>query len=299
MNPYDELQTKLNDLYSQIKDGLISYASAANQLHISVYKFKHLLLLHGFELIEKKPGRMAIEPTTEEIERTVQYTDIFKVGYKRCADSLKRRGIQVSQNTIHKIYQKNDLFVQEAHKKKEKHIYRYFAKYKDQQWNTDLHEIWINIDDQVLKAYLIAFLDDATRYVIHAEIMMNKTSLNTSNALQNALKKGVTPFILHSDNGMEFKGSDFQKILNENNIKFTTTTPYTPQQNGKIERWWQTFDTSLISIDNLMTFVEEYNQNWYHHSLKERFGRKTTPAEARNLLSSWVGKDDLKYIYST
>ena len=68
---------------------------------------------------------------------------------------------------------------------------------------------------------------------------------------------------------MEFKGSDFQKILNKNNIKFTTTTPYTPQQNGKIERWWQTFDTSLISIDNLMTFVEEYNQNWYHHSLKE------------------------------
>lgn len=289
----------LSELYAQICEGKISYASAASKLNCSIYKLKQYLIQSGFEVIEKKAGRPAIEPTEEQIELTTQYTDIFRVGYKRCAESLKKRGIHISQNTVHKIYDNQSLFLHEPRKKKSKHIHRYFAYYKDQQWNTDLHEITITIGTQKVDAYLIAFLDDATRYVIHAEIFPRKTAFNAAGALQKALNKcEERPHILHSDNGMEFWGDDFQNVLKAYSIEFTTTTPYTPQENGKIERWWQTFDMSLISINNLNLLVDEYNNFWNHSSLEARFGRKTTPSEARNLLQSWIGKYNLQYIYT-
>lgn len=68
--------------------------------------------------MKKKAGRPAIEPTEEQIELTTQYTDIFRVGYKRCAESLKKRGIHISQNTVHKIYDNQSLFLHEPRKKK-------------------------------------------------------------------------------------------------------------------------------------------------------------------------------------
>ena len=44
---------------------------------------------------------------------------------------------------------------------------------------------------------------------------------------------------LHSDNGGEYVGHAFQKVLLDNNIEHTTTTPYIPYQNGKSERSWR------------------------------------------------------------
>lgn len=298
MQPND-INDMLRELYDQIGEGKISYASAAGKLNCSIYKLKQYFDNCGFKVIKKKAGRLAIEPTEEQIEYTTKYTDIFRVGYKRCAQSLQKRGIQISNNTVHKIYQNQSLFLHEPRMKKQNHIHRYFAVYKDQQWNTDLHELTITIGNQKVDAYLIAFLDDATRYVIHAEILPRKTALNAGGALQRALNKcEERPHTLHSDNGMEFWGDDFQKVIDTYSIEFTTTTPYTPQENGKIERWWQTFDMALISINNLNLFVEEYNYFWNHSSLEARFGRKTTPNEARNLLQSWVGKSNLQYIYT-
>lgn len=295
----DDFNDELRKLYDQICEGKISYASASKKLNCTKYKFKQLLINSGFQLVEKNSGRLADEPTEEQIEATLNYTSTFRVGYKRCAESLKKRGLNISQNITYKIYQQHGLFVHEPRDKKKQHIHRYFAFYKDQQWNTDLHEISIIYDTKKVDAYLVAFLDDATRYIIHAEIILKKKAINAANALRTAINKGDHhPFILHSDNGMEFWGDDFQKVLDHYSIEFTTTTPYTPQENGKIERWWQTFDTSLISINNLDIFVDEYNKYWNHSSLKARFGRKTTPSEARNLLKSWVGKNDLTYIYT-
>ena len=55
---------------------------------------------------------------------------------------------------------------------------------------------------------------------------------------------------------------------------------------------------SLLSLDNLDQFVQEYNYYWNHAALYERFRRKTTPVKARSYLESWFGKSDLIFIYS-
>ena len=80
------------------------------------------------------------------------------------------------------------------------------------------------------------------------------------------------------DNGREFTGAHFQTVLKNYNIKDWRTQPQTPQQNGKIERWWQTYETSKGKED-LQTVVDEYNLAWRHKGLYELTGKWMTPAD--------------------
>lgn len=105
------------------------------------------------------------------------------------------------------------------------------------------------------------------------------------------------PYSIHDDNGYAFTGSKFQDFIKRNGIVWSHFLPHTPQQNGKIERRWVTLDWSLVSKDRIFSVIDEYNNYWPHSGVFKRFGKKTTPAEAREQLESWDGKDNLIHIY--
>ena len=77
----------------------------------------------NYKLVEKNSGKLADEPTEEQIENALNYTSTFRVDYKRCAESLKKRGLHISQNITYKIYQQHCLFVHEPRERKEQHIH--------------------------------------------------------------------------------------------------------------------------------------------------------------------------------
>jgi transposase InsO family protein len=56
---------------------------------------------------------------------------------------------------------------------------------------------------------------------------------------------------IRSDNGTEFKNS-FHKLLEEEGIKHEFSSPYTPQQNGVVERKNRTL------LDMARTMLDEY-----------------------------------------
>jgi transposase InsO family protein len=57
---------------------------------------------------------------------------------------------------------------------------------------------------------------------------------------------------VRSDNGTKFKNTQVEEFLNEEGIKHEFSTPYTPQQNGVVERKNQTL------IDMARTMLDEY-----------------------------------------
>ena len=126
---------------------------------------------------------------------------------------------------------------------------RYEANYADLIWHTDLHVFH--------GAYLIAFIDDFSRFIVHYEIITTKNAIVTSNVLKRALEKVNIPFSVWSDNGGEFK-AEFHGVLIQNNIRKVLTEPYTPQQNGKCERFWATADC-CADQDELKKWVDQYN----------------------------------------
>jgi transposase InsO family protein len=74
-----------------------------------------------------------------------------------------------------------------------------------------------------------------------------------------------------TDNGSEFCGGKnlslhpFERLLMHFAIKHRRTRPYRPQTNGKIERYWRTFNEDVIegvtynSLDELKDSVVGYN----------------------------------------
>ena len=57
---------------------------------------------------------------------------------------------------------------------------------------------------------------------------------------------------IRSDNGSEFKNTSIEEFLDEEGIKHEFSAPYTPQQNGVVERKNQT----LIEVPR--TMLDEY-----------------------------------------
>ena len=57
---------------------------------------------------------------------------------------------------------------------------------------------------------------------------------------------------IRSDNGSEFKNTSIEKFLDEEGIKHEFSAPYTPQQNGVVERKNRTL------IEAARTMLDEY-----------------------------------------
>jgi hypothetical protein len=71
------------------------------------------------------------------------------------------------------------------------------------------------------------------------------------------LHSGERPYAIWSDNGTEFKG-DFDTFLQNEHVRHVLTTPYNPEQNGKIERFWPTVE-KWDDDGGLMDWIEGYN----------------------------------------
>jgi transposase InsO family protein len=79
----------------------------------------------------------------------------------------------------------------------------------------------------------------------------------TQQTLKKFLRQAQNEFGLRikkirSDNGTEFKNSQIEEFLEEDNIKHELSSPYTPQQNGVVERKNRTL------MDMARTMLEEY-----------------------------------------
>lgn len=139
---------------------------------------------------------------------------------------------------------------------------------------------------QDITYYLIAFIDDCSRKIMYYETGIFKDMTFTSNALANCCSKvnpSNWPFELTTDNGMEFKGKDFEDGLKQHGILHYYIRPRNPEENAKIERWWQHIE-KLESYQDIGIVVELYNNTLYHSALTPYLGQKSTPANAYDML---------------
>ena len=245
-------------------------------------------------------GRKVKDLTQKEIDFAVNYRNTFHVGYHRTAQAARARGIKTTDRRMQRVFIKENLYCFKAEKKDEKkHTHLYYAKYAGQLWHTDLH--YLDKVDEVQR-YLIAFIDDCTRYIVHWEVIDAKTSLASAQALIHALVKTKKPMMITIDNGGEFIGKEFQRVMTEQSIEHFRTHPYTPEENGKVERFWLTLERARNEgrqLDNqyIQDIINEYNNVWEHSSLRKQLGKSSTPLNAWNTLVHYDGQDDATIVY--
>ena len=96
------------------------------------------------------------------------------------------------------------------------------------------------------KVYLIAWMDDYSRKIVHAQLY----PAERMPALEDSLKKAIVthgiPEQVYVDNGAIYSSAHFAKICGRLAIHLTHSRPYRPQGRGKIERFFLTVQRSFL-----------------------------------------------------
>jgi len=164
----------------------------------------------------------------------------------------------------------------------------------DERWAIDMTRVWCGSDGWCTLACVI---DTCTREIVGFRVASSGRSKTAEAALQEGLiyrfgmlKRLNNTIILRSDNGLVFSSKSFTKTVNDYNFTQEFITPYTPQQNGMIERFFRTIKEECIWHYNFKSlketneiisqWIDFYNKRRKHSALKYK-----TPIEVFQLVA--------------
>ena len=192
------------------------------------------------------------------------------MGSQKIKFLLDNEGFGVSERQIQKILNKNNLKLSKRKRPTQIKFVKYERSTKDDLWHTD----WSKCPFTDKK--IIAFIDDYSRYIIHAEIFEQATLENTLLAFKNAIFKSNKPNQILTDNGSQFTNThnrgdpehEFTKFCISKNIKHILGRVHHPQTNGKNERWFGTYKGEYDErFNNLDDFIKFYNEKRIHQGI--------------------------------
>lgn len=135
-------------------------------------------------------------------------------------------------------------------------------------------------DGKKHRVYVIALIDDASRFITGIDIFFNDTFVNLMSVMKSAISKYGKPKVFNFDNGSAYKNKQMELLAARIGTTVSYCRPYAPTQKAKIERWFRTMkDQWMASLDmgdfhaldelrgSLLQFVRNYNQS-AHSSLK-------------------------------
>jgi transposase InsO family protein len=235
-------------------------------------------------LLEHEPERLEI---TDEVVADIRaFREEIGVGVAKTTVMLRKRRLALglaspTERQMRQIFKTENFWASKGRPTpaKAEHLVDYVALYVGAIWHVDLKGP-LDIDDA--QGFLICFIDDRSRFVTHIEFIPKKTAVNTSRELRTAIDKWGPPVKLARDGGREF-WADFEGLLRSMEIAIYTIDPYTPEQNGKIERFWRTLFELIrkrlgqsfnepLTMDLIRAMTRTYNYERPHSAVGELTG---------------------------
>jgi putative transposase len=217
--------------------------------------------------------------------------DIIERAYKECYlgarllryHIIKHYRVSIPHNKIHAYLKEKGHAHPDPKKQKKRRRCRYERKHS----LSLIHADWFEFNEKKI----IAYQDDASRYIMAIGEVTHATGKNTIDILREAEKvaESVNGIIcaVNTDRGSQFytnkkgkkgKGkSQFQKYLEKKRIKHIPSRRNNPQTNGKLERWGREYKRHRNKFETAETFATWYN-NRIHGALDLETGE--TPQEA-------------------
>jgi putative transposase len=186
----------------------------------------------------------------------------------------------LSPSTAYRILKEADLVCPWRRRKKRSRAEDEKPMRPNQRWVTDLMEIMIGSGVY----YLVCFMDEFSRYIVHHEVLTGMDGKTVSLAGQAAidqLPKGadgrpITKPVIQSDNGSGYIAREFLQVLKENGLGHHRIKPHCPEENGTMERANRTLRerleeeelTNLLQARDVITkVVRWYNEERLHSAL--------------------------------
>lgn len=149
---------------------------------------------------------------------------------------------------------------------------KFEAEYPNDLWQSDvMHGPKLQVGaERARKVYLIAFIDDQSRLITHAQFYVSEALASFKVAFEQALLTRGLPHKLYVDNGAAYKSKQLQFTAASLGIALIHAKPYSPQGKGKIERFFKTVRTEFLpcfhgeTLDEINEAFDLWLREIYH-----------------------------------
>jgi transposase InsO family protein len=230
-------------------------------------------------LTPKKFGRPKTHLQEADKLLIVQIHKEQNCGARRLEKVIEHKyGKHIPHNAIHQFLLENNLAHEDKRKKKRRKPWiRYQRTYSLSAVHLDWHTSRINGKE------VCVVLDDSSRFILAGGEFIRATGDVSIDLVRKVLDdfgdvRKIREVI--TDHGSQFfanktdKNGDsesaFSAFLAENGIKHILARVKHPQTNGKVEKWYHTYEKNRKLFDDFDKFLSWYNSVRYHESLDKK-----------------------------
>ena len=176
---------------------------------------------------------------------------------------------------------------------------RFQKRHRNQLWQSDIKYgpfLPIGPDGALKQVYLVLFIDDATRYVLHGEFYPTLDQAIVEDCFRKSIQQNGLPEAVYFDNGKQYRTKWMGRTCSKLGIRLLFAKPYSPESKGKVERLNRVVGSFLAEValekpktlDRLNTWFQawlsECHQNKPHSALGETASPETAYRSDRSPL---------------
>ena len=241
--------------------------------------------------------RVADPPWTERLRQLIQQHPTF--GYRRLWVLLRfQERIVVNRKAIYRVLKQYRWFVHQRVATPRPRVRGWVsrANRSNERWAMDVTHIPCGQDGW---AHLAAVIDCHDREVIGYEFALRSRAKEAERAVEAACLarfgtlRPVGAPVLRSDNGLIFQSRRFRQACRDYRLQQEFITPYTPEQNGIIERFFRSLKEECVWQHVFQTFEEARRvirdwMQWYNQERPHQALRYRSPVQYRAQQSTQV-----------
>ena len=169
---------------------------------------------------------------------------------------------QVSVSTVER-------FVRHLRKKEDlsgrKDMRRYELPHINDVWYGDTcYGPYLSTPDGKKRVYFIALIDDASRFIVAADIFFNDNFENLMSVIRSAVSRYGRPKLFSFDNGACYRNRQMELLAARIGSALHYCEPFTPTSKSKIERWFLTLRMQYLATLDMRNFssIEQLRQDF-------------------------------------
>lgn len=215
-----------------------------------------------------------------------------------------------SRASLHRALHKERRYVQLRRRASgEKRLRVMFAAINPHEiWHTDAkayYEVRF-VDGSRKKVRILSILDDATRFVLRALVVLSESTAAAVATFREAAARWGLPDKLYVDRGSPYDSTVFRKGLAVLGIHRINTKPRNASAHGKIEalnrllqRWFITELAHQLVLDlrHLQELLDAVIDQWYHQHVHRELKKTPQQAFGNTMSSRTVSLERLQYAF--
>ena len=204
-----------------------------------------------------------------ELRRQLPQTTVPELIRLMHQRQLATAATHLSQSTVYRLFHQHRLMGKPSAAPLDRR--KFEAELPNDLWQSDvMHGPLLEVGGKQRKCYLIAFLDDHSRLIVHGRFYPSEALAPFMEAFEIALRKRGLPRKLYVDNGSAFRSRQLEYTSASLGIALIHAKPYQPQGKGKIERFFKTVRTQFLpsfagqTLEAINTAFTRWLEEQYH-----------------------------------